>query len=132
MRLKRRDLLALLEGITKLNATATGKFGYILAKNRTIIMPEVEAMKAADKPTPEYTKYIRAVEAWRTLPDKTMEGHKRIEDEYAATIEARIKQVRDIETILDEEIELPLDKISMKQIPADTAYLQNIFLIIEE
>jgi hypothetical protein len=125
--MKKKHLLMLYDGICSLNTKANGEFGYILAKNRSLIEDEITALKQANQPSERFAEYQRLLSVSETVDDS-----KHLQDMFSDAITERKKQVEQINKLLDEEVQIDFIKIKRSDIPKDATHIQSLFPIIEE
>ena len=149
MKLARKDLPGINEAINSLLTDESKKsklLTYALVKNIKIIENEVEAIqKAYETDSSEYTEFVTKMrEVFSKYGRKDNEGNlvdsagnpgfdlyeesdrpklekekKALEKKYKDAIEARKIEVAEYEKFLQEEVEVPLNKINFEALPED-------------
>lgn len=147
--MKRRTILKLWQALGNLEGLKHDvRFSYFIAKNKVSIKSEIEALDEAQKPTETYLKYeTERVELAKEFSDKDENGDpkvkngqfiilgardkfedyiQKLKEAFKATISEREKQLKDYESLLDEDIETILTKIRFTQLPnqIEAAYLE--------
>lgn len=159
MKLVRRDLIALSDGLRAVGNLKGIKFCYATAKNGAKIDREMKAMQSGLKATPEYTKYdTERIDLCKKHADKDENGKPKmastqkpgeqvfvglegnaefdveataLKETYKDAISEREGLIEDYNTALDEEIEFDLHMIQFKDIPQDTITASQLRGIID-
>lgn len=156
LKLKRVKLFKLLQGINVALLLPGAKFAYALVKNKKKIQSELDILKEIAKSTEEpedfRKKRIDLCEQFCEKDDKKksiiknnsycgLEGNKKFNKEveklkleYKTVLDKREKAVGEYDKLLQEEVEVDLHKIILKDIPEDITgqQLEAIQEIIEE
>ena len=155
MRIQRSKLLGLLQGINAINLPGV-KFNYALIKNKNKIQSELEVLSKVMNVSKELGEYdVKRTELCKVhctkdakskpvIKNKKYEGldnHpefekglKELETEYKDALDGRKKQVEEYNTLILEEIDIPLHEILFKDVPEQitTRQLDSIMLLISE
>jgi hypothetical protein len=135
--MKKSDIIEINKALNNCKNLSGVKFAYFLAKNLNIIKDEIESIKSAIEFSKEYkefdnermvlaTKHAKKENGQPVIKDNSFvledeAGFKKdfgkLSEEYTETIEAREKQTEEFNTLLKEESEIKLFKISLKDIP---------------
>ena len=124
------------------------RFSYFLAKNKVALKAELDIMEEAQKPSEAYLEYEKQrIETAQGLADKDKNEQpkvhngqyviydnrdkfeaeiKKLKTKFKTAINAREKQIKEYEALLNEPVELALAKIKFSQLPSqiESAYLQ--------
>jgi hypothetical protein len=130
------------------------KFNYAVAKNINLIEPEVKAFQKAGAPSPEFTAYEKErVELAKSHAKKDEKGRplskdnrydienqelfdtefEALKETHKDAIDARNKQVEELNAILEEETKLDLFKVKQEDLSEEltTQQLTGIMDIVE-
>lgn len=152
--MKNKELLELYEFLHKINLKGV-KFSYAIAKNISIIKPEVESLQKSIDMTEEYKEFdAKRIELAKKhakkdkngeplvvdknyVPENEAELEKKfavLKEENKELVEARKKQMDEFNELLDKQNDVKLYKISIKDIPEEISSQQmtQIFQLIEE
>lgn len=113
----RANLIQFWNGLSEVkHMKANVRFAFAVAKNIEICKPEIEPMRAF-QPSPEFFK-----------------RDEKEPEEYARLMEERKTQLREAQPILEEEVEIKIRKISLKDVPSDISAneLEGIMVMIIE
>lgn len=154
--MKRRDLYNLLAGFELVKDLKGVKFGYARAKNKKLILAELELLDASIKEPVKFSEYDKErVELCKKYCKKDEKGNpvikdqtyvglkenikfmdelKKLQEDFKEVIDERNKQKQEYEKLLDEEIELNFHKILLENIPSDItgAQLELLAPILKE
>jgi len=147
--MKRRTLLNLWQALGNLEGLKHDvRFSYFLAKNKVAIKPEIEALDEAQRANSAYMEYeTKRIETAQKFSDKDANGNpkvhngqfvifdkrdefekeiKKLKIKFKTAIAEREKQLKDYESMLDEEVEVNLTKIRFSQLPPqiESKYLE--------
>jgi len=147
--MKRRTILKLWQAFGKLEGLKHDvRFSYFLAKNKVALKEELDLMEEAQKPSEAFIAYEqKRVETAQLFSDKDDAGNpkvhngqyvifdkkdefekeiKKLKTKFKSAITQRETQVKDYDTLLDEEVELNLTKIRFSQLPGqiESAFLE--------
>lgn len=138
--MKKIELLTLWAVFERLQQEKTNvKFSYAIAKNKIQMRPEVEALEEARKPSEKFVEYEqKRIALAKELADRDETGKIKAENdrfiisekmdqfneklevlqkEYKDSIEEREKQIKEYNSILEEEIYIKLYKIKVEHLP---------------
>ena len=158
MKLTKKQILELHATLVSCGDLRGAKFAYIVAKNILLLEPEVQAIQKAYIPSKEFMEYdgerIKLAESHAEKvngkpeivkennidsynikdKEKFMVELKVLQAKYEPIIKAREEQIRDVDKILEEEVDVKLHTISTKDIPSDiqVKQMRDIFIMIEE
>lgn len=154
--MKRKDLYNLLAGFESVKDLKGVKFAYARAKNKKLILAELELLKDITKDPDEFIDYDKKrIELCKVYCKKDDEGNaiiknnkyeglkentefikklKELNEKFKEVIDKRKKQAEEYQKLLDEEIDFEFYKIKLDNIPSDItgAQLEMIELILEE
>ena len=121
-----------MNGLYSVQALKGVKFALIVSKNMRLIKSELADIDEVSKPTPEFMELSQKVQMLEQAKDT--EGIKKLEEENNELVDARKKQLDEVNELLDEESELYLFKIGENKLPSDITaqQIQGIELIIKE
>lgn len=142
MKIKRTEASALYDAIVSVRGkSGSGKWSYGMAKNFRALTPEIESIREAFAPTKEFLAFERArVTLAEKLADKDENGRpiitpnqtyslspenaKKFEEElatlrteHADAIAAREQQMEEMDSFMEEEIEVGLWTVDADEIP---------------
>ncbi len=153
--MKNIEILSLNFTLSNINLKGV-KFSYAVAKNLTILKPEVEAITKANEISKDFEAYDNArVEIARKYAKKDEKGEPEVKDgsyvlngdkenfekeiaklqkTHEKAIKEREKQVKDFKELLEKETTIALHKIKLTDIPEDitSQQMSAIYPIIEE
>lgn len=153
--MKRKELYDLLNGFETVKDLKGVKFAYARAKNKKLVLAELELLKDVLKDSDKFVEYdkkrIKLCEVYCTKDDKgkpviknrkydgltkNEEFNKKLEklgEEFKEVIEQKKKNAEEYQTLLDGEVDIPLHKIKLDDVPSDItgAQLESIDLILE-
>ena len=157
--MKNRQLSILHKGLTDSGKLQGVKFAYAVAKNKKLIEEEVEALNEGLNPSEKFKEYDeKRVELAKEHAEKDEDGNavmvgeeniksfdikdiakftkdlEKIQEEYKTELEARDKQLKDYEKLMDEDTKLELQKVKLENVPEEITgeQLELISEIIEE
>ncbi len=157
--MKNKDLFELFNSLSSLVGLEGVKFNYGVARNINILKPEVMSLQEALKTSEEFNKfdnervelakkYAKKDETGKpvlvTVDKNTqyvIEDQKKFDKEleelketHKVAFEAREKQLKDFEVLLDTENPIKLFKIKLSDVPEaiKTEQLNGIYNLIEE
>jgi hypothetical protein len=138
--MKRRVILDLWKVLSQLEGLKHDvRFSYFLAKNKVALKSEIEALNEANTPSAAYLEFEnKRVEGAQRFADKDEVGNpkvfnnqyvitehksdfeaemKKLKTKFKTAIEAREKQIKDYEDLLEEEVEFKPTKLRFSQLP---------------
>ncbi len=154
--MKRQDLYTLLNGFELVKDLKGVKFAYARAKNKKLVLAELELLKNVMKDSDEFIEYdkkrIELCEEYCTKDDKgkpVIKNRKydgltkneeftkklnELNEKYKEVIDEKKKRAEEYKKLLDEEIDFEFHKIKLQDVPEDItgAQLEAIDLILEE
>ena len=136
--MNKKDIVDLYNILMSFNGSYTAKFSYFISKNKSLINPEINVLKEIEKPSKEFLKYEK--EKLNTIIKyavKKEDGnpliinnqykidnvkgfeleHDKLKEKYKDCIKEKETKDKEIEEILNEEIEIELYKIKIDLIP---------------
>jgi hypothetical protein len=151
----RNDIVQLNGGLISVADLRGVKFSYAVAKNKSIIKAEIEALEASVAPSEGFVEFNNKriaicmdmcakdddgqpiiVDGNYTSDDEgaMMSKVKELQEEYKDVLSDRDDQLKRANSLLEEEIDINLYKVSVEYIPEDItpSQMESIFLIIEE
>ena len=140
MKVKRRILMDVWRMINRQRGQIHGiKFSYFLAKNRRRLQPEIEALEEIIKTPLKYQEYdTERAKTARSFADTDSEGNpiinqsnyvitekltefnealNKLKEKYKEHIDARQRQIKEYDEMLEEEIEFDGYKITLSELP---------------
>ncbi len=154
--MKRKDLYGLLEGFEAVKNLQGVKFAYARAKNKKLVLNEIELINESMKMTDEYLEYEKKrVELCKEFCEKNEKGTpviknntyagltgntkfdeklKKLREEFKEVIDARETQIEESNKMLDEEVEIDFHMILLKDVPINITgvQLESIASIVTE
>ena len=129
--MKNGEFVDLFNGLTAVQKLKGVKFGLLVAKNVRIIQEELNHLEAASKPSEEFVELSLKVN--QLISEKKEEEIKALEEKNLTLVDARKEQLAELETLMQEEVEIDLMTIPMDALPADISGEQiiNIDKLIE-
>lgn len=145
MKATRREVVALWNGLNGAAECKGAKFSYAVAKNLRIIRTEMEALQEAAKPPIELQAYERervALCAQHSVKDEfgapvIVDGKFTIEDDskfrsefellqaqYKAQFDIAARRAEEMETMLSEEVDLPIHCVPADCLPDNLTAVQ--------
>jgi hypothetical protein len=125
------DLMGGLQSVEELKGV---KFALKVTKNMAIIKKELEDIEKASAPTPEFMELAQKVQVLEK--EGKIEEIKELEtvDNNPKLIEERKVQIEEFNSLMEEEAEVFLFKISERHLPLDitSKQLSSIQLILKE
>jgi hypothetical protein len=116
------------------------KFSYFVAKNKVAIKNEIDAIQEVQQPSEEYKKYdLERARLAQAFADKNEDGSAKIHDNsfvitanvdefqealaelrvsYKDAIEQHEAKMKELESLLNEEVEINGAKVDFKDIPS--------------
>tara|TARA_R100000963_G_C4642981_1_gene106722 strand:+ start:2296 stop:2730 length:435 start_codon:yes stop_codon:yes gene_type:complete len=129
-----RELGDLLGGLRSVEELKGVKFALKVTKNIAILNKELEDIEKAAAPTPEFMQLAQEVQLLEK--EGKIEEIKQVEKEgdNPKLIEERKVQIEEFNSLMDEEAEIFLYKISERHLPTDITAKQlgSIQLILKE
>ena len=152
--MKYSKIVELSKALSEINLPGV-TFAYAVTKNKNILKPEIVALQEAEKPSDDYIQYDKKrVEIVKKYAKKDEKGkfiivnnqyeienleefEKEFEDlqeKHSEVLEKRADQLKEVDNLLDKEVDITLHKVNIKDIPQSitTKQLESIFDIIEE
>ena len=154
--MKRSEVIALYRALNNLGRLSGVKFAYAVNRNIKQLQTEIDAVQKAIEPTSEFSAFekerVKVAEEYAekdgkgkpkvengqyVFGDKLDEYQKRYDkliEEHKPAVDAREKQIEDVNKLLDEEVEVNLYKIPLASVPEGitTAEMNKIMPIIDE
>jgi hypothetical protein len=149
------DILILSQSLKSLGELSGIKFSYCIAKNSTILDIEVKSLQSVMIPSKEFTEFEeKRVELAKKYSKKDENGNpvfegnqfvledkknfekyfEVLQKENKKVIEARNKQVKDFEKLLEDESNVKLFQIGLDEVPFNISVKQmtSIILLIKD
>ena len=120
LKTKNREIVDLFNGLQSVQDLQGVRFGLLVSKNVRIIQQELSDLEEASKPSDEFVVLSQKVNALND--DK--EAIQKLEEEQKELIEARREQLKEIEKLLDEEIEISLHPVKEDVLPENITAAQ--------
>ena len=140
MKLTRRNLVRLYNGFAQMEGRQFSvKFSYFVAKNKVAMKGEVEAIQEVQQPTESFREYdLERARMAQNFADKNEDGSAKIHDnsfvitakadefqealaelrvKYKEAIEQHDAKMKELESLLAEEVEINGTKVDFKDIP---------------
>ena len=129
-----RELAELMQGLFGVQQLQGIKFSLAVSKNMKLIKVELGDIDKVSQPSPEFMELSQKVQILEQSKD--MEGIKQLEDENTELVEARKKQLNEVDSLLNEDSKISLSSlytISEEDLPSEITaqQLNGIQLIIK-
>lgn len=129
-----RELAELMQGLFGVQQLQGIKFSLAVSKNMKLIKVELGDIDKVSQPSPEFMELSQRVQILEQA--KNMEGIKQLEDENTELVEARKKQLNEVDSLLNEDSKISLSSlytISEEDLPSEITaqQLNGIQLIIK-
>ena len=112
-----RDLLGLQKGLEAVKSIKGARFAVLVGKNIKELRNILDPLEQAAVPGLEFQEL--SVEMQRHIEAEDKDAIEKLEEEHKELIDQRKKQLADVETLLDNEIEVQLHPIREDQLPED-------------
>lgn len=112
-----RDLLGLYKGLEAVKSIKGARFAVLVGKNIKELRNVLDPLEQAAVPGVEFQEL--SIEMQRHIEAEDKDAIVKLEDENKELIDERKKQLADVETLLDNEIEVQLHPIREDQLPED-------------
>jgi hypothetical protein len=112
-----RDLLGLYKGLEAVKSIKGARFAVLVGKNIKELRNILDPLEQAAVPGLEFQEL--SVEMQRHIEAEDKDAIEKLEEEHKELIDQRKKQLADVETLLDNEIEVQLHPIREDQLPED-------------
>lgn len=112
-----RDLLNLYKGLEAVKSIKGARFAVLVGKNIKELRNILDPLEQAAVPGLEFQEL--SVEMQRHIEAEDKDAIEKLEEEHKELIDQRKKQLADVETLLDNEIEVQLHPIREDQLPED-------------
>lgn len=154
--MKRQDLYNLLNGFEAVKDLKGVKFAYAIAKNKKLVLAELEILKDVLKDSDNFIEYdkkrIELCEKYCTKDDKgkpviknrkydgltkNEEFTKKLDElgeKFKEVIDEKKKRAEEYKNLLDEEVEFEFYKIKLENVPEDitAAQIESVDAILED
>jgi len=129
--LTNRDLLTLYKGLEAVKDIKGSRFAVLVGKNMKELRLILDPIERAAIPTPEFQEL--SVKVHELAKEEKSEEIEALEEENKELIEARKKQMDDINDLLDSIAEVTLHPIKEQQLPEDITgeQVESLLEIIE-
>lgn len=152
--MKKQEIVDLYNGLSVIKDLKGVKLNYAIAKNISLLEPEVKALQKAHMSSDSFQEYEKKrVEIAEKYAKKEENGNpiivndnyiledkygftkevEKLNKEYKKTIDERKAQMEEVDKLLLEEVPIELHKITLDDIPNDvtTEQMKSIIKIIE-
>ena len=113
LKTKNRELVDLFNGLHSVQDLQGVRFGLIVSKNVRILQQELSDLDEASKPSDEFLVLSQKVNSLK----EDQEAIAKLEEENKDLVNARRKQLEEIEKMLDEETEIKLHSMQEDILP---------------
>jgi hypothetical protein len=124
------ELVNLINGLFSAQDLKGKKFGLVVSKNIATIQEALKDLADAGKPSDEFVKLAEEVNA---IAEKNEEGAKdqikKLEEDNQELVDARRKQMKDLEETMKETMDIELNVISESLLPENVTAKQITALI---
>lgn len=129
--MKNGEFVTLFNGLTAVQQLKGVKFGLLVSKNIRTIQEELKDIEEASKPSDEFLELSQKMQV--LMNNKDDKAIAKLEKENKELVDARKKQLAEIDELLLEDAEIELHAIPESCLPADITGEQiiNIDKIIE-
>ena len=104
-----RELAELMQGLFGVQQLQGIKFSLAVSKNMKLIKVELGDIDKVSQPSPEFMELSQRVQILEQA--KNMEGIKQLEDENTELVEARKKQLNEVDSLLNEDSKISLSSL---------------------
>ena len=112
-----RDLLNLYKGLEAVKSIKGARFAVLVGKNIKELRNILDPLEQAAVPGHEFQEL--SVEMQKHIEAEDQQAIEKLEEDHKDLIDQRKKQLADVETLLDNEIEVQLHPIREDQLPED-------------
>lgn len=112
-----RSLLNLYKGLESVKSIKGARFAVLVGKNIKELRNILDPLEQAAVPGLEFQEL--SVEMQKYIEEENKEAIEKLEADNTELIDQRKKQLADVETLLDNEIEVQLHPIREDQLPED-------------
>jgi hypothetical protein len=112
-----RSLLNLYKGLEAVKSIKGARFAVLVGKNIKELRNILDPLEQAAVPGLEFQEL--SVEMQKYIEEENQEAIEKLEADNTELIDQRKKQLADVETLLDNEIEVQLHPIREDQLPED-------------
>ena len=117
VKMKNGEFVELFNGLTSVQKLKGVKFGLLVAKNLRILKEELTDLEEASRPTEEFLELSQKMqELMNQKDDKAIQN---LEDENKELVDARKKQLKEVDTLLLEETDINLISIPESCLPEE-------------
>lgn len=130
----KKEFVALVNGIYKIQNLEGKKLALVASKNLTILQENLKDVEEAGKPSPEFMEVAKKVnEIAQADADDAKEQIEVIEKENGDLIKERNEQIEALESMMNQELSLDLHTISEEDLPEsiNTTQISALIKIIE-
>lgn len=146
MKIERYKILEILESLEEFSNYADVRLSYIIAKNISIIRPEIDAIKKAGEPSKEFVEFDQQrLEVCKSFATKDSHGEpiiknglfiitdtekfekniKSLQEKYVLIIEKRNLQLEKLNVLLNDTIDIEFYKVKPEEFISDGALLKE-------
>jgi hypothetical protein len=123
------ELLKALQNVTDIKST---RFAFLVSKNLKELERHLRPLEDKAKPSVEFQRV--AAQAHKLAEAEDKEGIEALEAKHENLIEERKQQIAELEKLMEQEVEIYVNKIKKSALPEDltTEQLMPLLAIIEE
>tara|TARA_R100000742_G_C4261284_1_gene79057 strand:- start:430 stop:870 length:441 start_codon:yes stop_codon:yes gene_type:complete len=124
------EFVNLVNGLFAVQDLKGKKFGLVVSKNIATIQEALQDLADAGKPSPEFLKLAEEVNAIAEKNEEDAKDQiKKLEEDNQELVDARRKQMKDLEETMKETIDIELNVISESLLPESVTAKQITALI---
>ena len=124
------EFVNLVNGLFAVQELKGKKFGLVVSKNIATIQEALQDLADAGKPSPEFLKLAEEVNAIAEKnEDDAKDQIKKLEEDNQELVDARRKQMKDLEETMKETTDIELNVISESLLPESVTAKQITALI---
>ena len=112
-----QELVGLLQGLFNVGGLKGVKFALVVAKNVKVLKSELEDIEMAAQPTPEFIELSQKVAEFEKKKD--LDGIKKLEEKNKKLVDARKKQLAELDKLMKETAKVTLFTFSEDILPAE-------------
>lgn len=122
-----REFLGMFKVFAETKDSKNVKYALINVVNSKVLQDHLQELEAMATPTQEFIEL--SIKAKEYINNENEEGLKRLEEENAELVEARKKQLEDVQAKLNEDATLELKMLNEKILPEDLSAEQLELLV---
>jgi len=129
----KRDLVNLMQGLLQVEDLKGVKFALIAAQNKELISEALKDVELKAEPTSEFKALAKEMQHFDMEKQQDEIKAKEEEEGNKEIIDARKKQMEEVDKLLEASVEVDLKKLSESQLPKDInlRQLEAIKLILK-